>query len=471
MRMILITAVLALAVGAIGCGSKEVDSAKQFMEAGMYEQAVALLQMEVGTNPKNAEAHYLLGTCHLLAGDRSDAQQSFERATLLEPKYRKRIGEAYVTAATSRLQEKELRQAKRLFSEAIEDNFLSKTEVAQIMIETIQQWPPDPQQARTLAQTFSGLAQEVPELREQIGKACMTSAKKYVELKMFDEGEKLLDVALELDPRHIKPAAQLFFGMGQNMLVSRSDTAKALRLLDRSMELSPDMREDVADLSFKLAKQYLKDGDTSGGLSLAGKSRDLDPKYIDDYQSILQKMGVIFRDDFPYGMNSNWKEIRGRWIFDNGYYRQTDERTGGARSCAVTIPDIDNYLVEVNALKNSGQEGFLIIFKVHDKYCWWNIGGWRNRYSMVEGITNADETRTDDQVTNGHIYNIRIQVKNNTITGWLDGIQKWSVVRESNEVIGLPASDSSRGRDLTGLIGLGTWATAASFDNVKVTAM
>ena len=42
-----------------------VDKAKEFLQAGMYPQAIALLEKEINDNPTNAEAHFQLGICYI----------------------------------------------------------------------------------------------------------------------------------------------------------------------------------------------------------------------------------------------------------------------------------------------------------------------------------------------------------------------------------------------------------------------
>jgi len=79
-----------------GCSKKPVDKAKQFMDAGMYGDAIPLLEEEIQKNPKNTEAHYLLGMAFLNLGEEDGASQSFDRAIKLDQKkYTKKTTEAY----------------------------------------------------------------------------------------------------------------------------------------------------------------------------------------------------------------------------------------------------------------------------------------------------------------------------------------------------------------------------------------
>lgn len=78
------------------CTKKPADKAKQFIEAGMYGDAIPLLEEEIQKNPKNTEAHYLLGMAFLNLGEEDGASQSFDRAIKLDQKkYTKKTTEAY----------------------------------------------------------------------------------------------------------------------------------------------------------------------------------------------------------------------------------------------------------------------------------------------------------------------------------------------------------------------------------------
>jgi tetratricopeptide (TPR) repeat protein len=69
----------------VACGSsKEVKRAREFIDARMFDQAIVLLNQEIQQNPKNAEAHMLLGECYLGKGVFGQAEQEFNTATLLD---------------------------------------------------------------------------------------------------------------------------------------------------------------------------------------------------------------------------------------------------------------------------------------------------------------------------------------------------------------------------------------------------
>lgn len=85
-----------LAVLLISCtSSKEVGKAREFLDAAMFDQAVILLKQEVQANPKNAEAHMLLGVAYYGQGTNAPAEQELNTAfvmdTSLRPEASKRL--------------------------------------------------------------------------------------------------------------------------------------------------------------------------------------------------------------------------------------------------------------------------------------------------------------------------------------------------------------------------------------------
>jgi tetratricopeptide (TPR) repeat protein len=64
--------------------SKEMKRAKEFLDAGMFDQAIILLKQEAQTDPKNGEAHMLLGIAYLGNGMNALAEQELNTATVLD---------------------------------------------------------------------------------------------------------------------------------------------------------------------------------------------------------------------------------------------------------------------------------------------------------------------------------------------------------------------------------------------------
>jgi alpha-L-arabinofuranosidase len=86
-----------------------------------------------------------------------------------------------------------------------------------------------------------------------------------------------------------------------------------------------------------------------------------------------------------------------------------------------------DYTVKVRARKRGGREGFIILWHVTDNnnYQWWNIGGWDNTVTRCEAAVDGGRTAygpsADFTVETNRWYDLRLEVKGNTIRGFVDG--------------------------------------------------
>ena len=85
-----------------------------------------------------------------------------------------------------------------------------------------------------------------------------------------------------------------------------------------------------------------------------------------------------------------------------------------------------NRTIEMDAVKNSGDEGFLIAFASIDtgNYAWWNLGGWGNTKHAVEQSVNGSKkslATANGSITTGRTYRIKIVLNCITARCYLDG--------------------------------------------------
>lgn len=131
----------------------------------------------------------------------------------------------------------------------------------------------------------------------------------------------------------------------------------------------------------------------------------------------------IVSDDFS-GNDSKWTANGGTWTVSNGTYSEGDI----AESCISinkTTISSGKYIYKLRARKNSGSEGFLVIFNYQNanNYCWWNIGGWNNTANGVEQCIDGQKTTIAS--ASGHVdtskwYNIEIRVDGSDVICLLD---------------------------------------------------
>jgi hypothetical protein len=86
-----------------------------------------------------------------------------------------------------------------------------------------------------------------------------------------------------------------------------------------------------------------------------------------------------------------------------------------------------DYTVSLQARKNSGSEGFLIMFHVADSnnWAWWNLGGWNNTTHAIEYCVNGKKTtgpQVSGSIATNQWYDIRVAVQGNTVNCYLDDV-------------------------------------------------
>ena len=111
--------------------NSDVKKAKEFMAAGMYPQAISLLEKRINDKPTDAEAHYQLGICYINSGNYGSADERFASAVKLEPDYGYQIGGEFKRAGTTALNKGQVGQAQNLFARAVKYQPALKKEVAQ----------------------------------------------------------------------------------------------------------------------------------------------------------------------------------------------------------------------------------------------------------------------------------------------------------------------------------------------------
>lgn len=123
-----------------------------------------------------------------------------------------------------------------------------------------------------------------------------------------------------------------------------------------------------------------------------------------------------------------WTTRGGNWTLSDGTFRQTNA-TAANVTCVLnkqfTTTNVD---MTVHATKNSGSEGFLIIFDYKDEqnYSWLNLGGWGNSKHAVEQCKNGVKSTLADkegQLKTGEEYTIRVQKEGQRVRCYLNGTQ------------------------------------------------
>lgn len=130
-----------------------------------------------------------------------------------------------------------------------------------------------------------------------------------------------------------------------------------------------------------------------------------------------------------WGTDATYSNIK---VTDNegNILYQTDEVVNSPASTYGTSKvfndiTLTDYTLELDAVKNSGAEGFLITFAYADgnNYAWWNLGGWNNGQHGVEQAINGSKSTlssTSGSIETGQTYHIKIVRTGQTAKCYLD---------------------------------------------------
>ncbi len=123
----------------------------------------------------------------------------------------------------------------------------------------------------------------------------------------------------------------------------------------------------------------------------------------------------------------------------------------------------DNYEFTLQARKDEGAEGFLILFRANgENFYWCNIGGWSNSQHAIEkGVTGTRwgvfGNPVSGSINTGQWYDIKVRCEENHFQVWLNTSKIFDF------------TDNSAHK--TGQVGIGTWATKSRYRNLKVTVI
>ena len=163
---------------------------------------------------------------------------------------------------------------------------------------------------------------------------------------------------------------------------------------------------------------------------------------------------TVVADDFS--ANSGWNVNGGSWNVRDGVLRQTASGTNndlGCRYVNQTKFSAADYILTLRARKDSGAEGFLVIFDYQDanNYAWWNIGGWGNTQNAIEICRNGSKSQYSTarfSVENGQWYDLKVEVIGSTIRCYVDGTLLHELTLDSEPAIYQSAQLSTDGKEL-----------------------
>ena len=200
--------------------------------------------------------------------------------------------------------------------------------------------------------------------------------------------------------------------------------------------------------------------------------------------------------DLPLSDMKEWRSgnskpsYQGHWVIEaDGTLRQTSDAEESMRVCPETTT-VKRYTYKVQARKDGGAEGFMIVFNYIDEknFDWLNLGGWGNSKTSVEttyngGRNNLGGDRTDHYDTDCW-YDIQLDVDGEDIVAQVDGKVIYKGKKKNGRMHGVYANSTLDEKSNTlytkivNLCGEGTTGTlhlsggvAASAEMVRLAGM
>lgn len=160
--------------------------------------------------------------------------------------------------------------------------------------------------------------------------------------------------------------------------------------------------------------------------------------------------------------NRSFEEFlsRPKWQSRKGILSQSEELSDV--KLIFGDPSWTDYEFTLEARKDNGYEGFLILFRAVDEenFYWLNAGGWGNSQHAIEKeVNNQREVIVPfvrGTITPKEWQHIRIVVSGNRIAAYLNNQLLYNYTDTIHPI-------------LHGAVGLGSWSTAVSYKNLKVT--
>lgn len=122
-------------------------------------------------------------------------------------------------------------------------------------------------------------------------------------------------------------------------------------------------------------------------------------------------------------VNITFTPKKGQWQQTNNIYTQNSNEEECQNIGNITVGN--NATIKMRARKNSGAEGFVLVFNYVDEnnYCWLNLGGWGNTQHGIEQIINGDKMQIaakNGKIETGRWYDITLQQNGDSLKAWLD---------------------------------------------------
>ncbi|MBO7067642.1 MAG: carbohydrate binding domain-containing protein [Bacteroidaceae bacterium] len=156
----------------------------------------------------------------------------------------------------------------------------------------------------------------------------------------------------------------------------------------------------------------------------------------------------------------HWSATGGSWDINGGRLNQTSSTMQGECNVCRIQCSVD-YTLELDATKQSGNEGFLVVFNYEDpdNFIWWNLGGWTNSQHAIEqciGGSKRTLTTLGGSLTSGKTYHLRIDKRGNDVYCYVDNtLYHHITLKEAHRIYACAALNQTEDTLIVKLVNMG----------------
>jgi tetratricopeptide (TPR) repeat protein len=236
---------LILLVSACSSRSKEMKNAETYMQVNELGKAKELLDLEIQTNPKNAEAYVMLAKVFLLGGDLVDARAAFDKALLLDTGTKSEISRTYFEAAQGLAEKKGDQGSVVLISAYLQEATTLDPDLNGRVVDwAIKRAKAESSADKTTAPValLQAAAKAAPDSRDRISDALLETAKAYLDRQFLREAAVYATEAGEQSPSKLNEASSVL--RSACTLLPAQDREYARGCLEKAMQWNPALAND-----------------------------------------------------------------------------------------------------------------------------------------------------------------------------------------------------------------------------------
>jgi tetratricopeptide (TPR) repeat protein len=293
----------------IGCGSKEMSKAKDYMDAQMYNEAISLLEIEIQANPKNVEAYYLAAQCYIELNNTRQSEEYFDKAILLDTDYSVKVGEYYYEKGFKLWKEKRYYSAQDYYIKAKKYYPEGREYFAQKLFDYATEISETETSAYEVTNLYIFVTNIDNKFNEDVAKQCAKLSNSLFEKGFYELSFEYGEFSIKYDPGFINSLAKLYQTYATKLLEVPDKSNEAINYFDRSIELNSSSRADIAKIYYDYSKKYESQNNAELTLLFAERCNNLDSNYEKYYNEIISKyISQLHSQDNKF--QNYWKEFK-----------------------------------------------------------------------------------------------------------------------------------------------------------------